>query len=586
MAPVEIVQLAEVPHLAPTLAGWHVAEWGHLYVGWTEPIATAEFQAMSVADELPLTLVAFNGSRRRAADVLGSVSLILDDELDGFEMVSPWLASMYVVENARGQGLGGQLLDAAVATARRLGVRRLHLFTDTAADWYRARGWRAIGSARPVGHEATVMAYNPHTDAPRQAVSSHWLGDPNTLGAYSSIRPGGSPTDREIVRDARLERVVFAGEHTSTAYPGTFHGAWFSGEAAADTIGPGSSAVAVVGAGFAGIAAARRLVELGHGVVVLEAASVIGGRARTDRSLGGPVHLGGAWAHGQIGNPIADIAATLGHPFATRTWDRVDTFAEHRGLLPPTELARLTALDEAIHAGLASLPATAHDAVGPAVRDRLRGLPDEDVVALSSWLNGEFENLYAAPMDDLSLRHRDEPFRMPGEDAMLLGPLEEIVDAAAAGLDIRVGHRVAAVRSTADNGQWQLDIEEIGGTTLIIAEAVVVAVPLGVLQAGAITFEPTASTEFVASLGRLNPGRVTKCFFTFDTPWWQARRAFYLAAEPRRTFELWVDVSALTGRPTLGAFATGERAVAVEAMSQDDLVETGLADLRACRALP
>ena len=584
MAPVEIVQLAEALHLAPTLAGWHVAEWGHLYLGWTEPLATAEFQAMSVADTLPLTLVAFNGSRRRAADVLGSVSLVLDDELEGFELVSPWLAGMYVVENARGRGLGGQLLDAAVVTARRLSVSRLHLFTDTVADWYRARGWRAIGSARPAGHEATVMAYNPHANAPRLAVSSRWLGDPNTHGAYSSIRPGGAPSDRVAVRDAGLDGVVFAGEHTSTDYPGTFHGAWFSGEAAADIIGPGSTSVAVVGAGFAGIAAARRLVELGHVVVVLEAASVIGGRSRTDRSLGGPVHLGGAWAHGRIGNPIADIAASLGHPFSTRTWDRVDTFAEHRGLLSAGDLARLTALDVAVHERLASRAATDDDAVGPAVRELLADIPAEDALTLSTWLNGAFENLYAAPMDDLSLRHRDEPFRMPGEDAMLLGPLDEIVDATAAGLDIRIAHRVLALRSTPETVRWSLDIEN--GVATISADAVVVTVPLGVLQAGAITFEPPPSTEFTCSLGRLNPGQVAKCFFTFDAPWWQPRRAFYLAADPRRTFELWVDVSALTGRPTLGAFATGSRARAVEAMSQDDLVETGLADLLACRALP
>ena len=55
--------------------------------------------------------------------------------------------------------------------------------------------------------------------------------------------------------------------------------------------------VIVVGAGFAGIVAARELREAGHSAIVLEARDRIGGRTWTDDRLGFRLELGGTWVH-------------------------------------------------------------------------------------------------------------------------------------------------------------------------------------------------------------------------------------------------------------------------------------------------
>ena len=55
--------------------------------------------------------------------------------------------------------------------------------------------------------------------------------------------------------------------------------------------------VVVVGAGFAGITAARDLTAEGKSVVVLEGRDRIGGRTYTDDKIGRPVELGGAYVH-------------------------------------------------------------------------------------------------------------------------------------------------------------------------------------------------------------------------------------------------------------------------------------------------
>src|SRR5690242_10982505 len=55
--------------------------------------------------------------------------------------------------------------------------------------------------------------------------------------------------------------------------------------------------VVVIGAGFAGLIAARELGHAGLDVLVLEARDRVGGRTWTDRRLGHDLELGGTWVH-------------------------------------------------------------------------------------------------------------------------------------------------------------------------------------------------------------------------------------------------------------------------------------------------
>ena len=55
--------------------------------------------------------------------------------------------------------------------------------------------------------------------------------------------------------------------------------------------------VVVIGAGFAGLVAARELGHAGLEVLVLEARDRVGGRTWTDRRLGHDLELGGTWVH-------------------------------------------------------------------------------------------------------------------------------------------------------------------------------------------------------------------------------------------------------------------------------------------------
>ncbi len=156
----QIESLAGHHHLARVLGEWHYAEWGHLYPSdvWNADIATKEFQAMASSSSPDRTWVAFDGDTRQALDVLGSLSLVASDDLAGYEHLTPWLASMYVVPSARGRGVASALVDHLLMAARDDGHDEVYLFTSGQDEFWRAQGFRVIAKVDTVGHPAIVMS--------------------------------------------------------------------------------------------------------------------------------------------------------------------------------------------------------------------------------------------------------------------------------------------------------------------------------------------------------------------------------------------------------------------------------------------
>lgn len=134
----EIVNLTDHKQCIATVAGWIYTEFiEQLRPGISLDDVTAALHGRQ-RDALPLTFVAMTGEQ-----CIGTVSLVAND-LKARQELTPWLASLYVRPDLRGQGVARQLIDHVVETAAALGFGTLYLRTESAAAYYTRLGWRKI----------------------------------------------------------------------------------------------------------------------------------------------------------------------------------------------------------------------------------------------------------------------------------------------------------------------------------------------------------------------------------------------------------------------------------------------------------
>ena len=85
-----------------------------------------------------------------------------------------------------------------------------------------------------------------------------------------------------------------------------------AGEREGNATASGKKRIVVIGAGLAGLAAARELQKRGHEVVIVEARDRIGGRIWTSTQWPDmPLDFGATWIHGVSGNPLTDLAEEI-----------------------------------------------------------------------------------------------------------------------------------------------------------------------------------------------------------------------------------------------------------------------------------
>jgi GNAT superfamily N-acetyltransferase len=147
---VTICPLADVPQAIPLLATWFQSEWS-IFDGRSVKMIETRLAENLGRDSVPITFLAMQESR-----VIGTVSLDLSD-LPFHDHLSPWLASLFVLPEGRGQGKGTALVRHAQEFARLHGVGPLYLWTPGSTRLYEGCGWTEIERTIYGSHPITIM---------------------------------------------------------------------------------------------------------------------------------------------------------------------------------------------------------------------------------------------------------------------------------------------------------------------------------------------------------------------------------------------------------------------------------------------
>ncbi|MBU0583641.1 MAG: FAD-dependent oxidoreductase [Alphaproteobacteria bacterium] len=273
--------------------------------------------------------------------------------------------------------------------------------------------------------------------------------------------------------------------------------------------------VVVVGAGFAGLAAANQIKAAGVDCLVLEARDRVGGRVEAgSNGLGETVDLGGQF----ICDDMPEIMALARQHGKTL----VRAYTVGAGLVQP-------------------IPQNADDLYGrvTAMRDRLNAIePDDPSIAglsVAAWTAAQadekdakagflsmIEGLWCQPPADVPLWYLiGNDRRITNEVPELQYLLKETIHSLAVDLARPLGDAVRLSEPA------ERIVQDASGITVktprgtISARKLIVAVPP--VMAGRIAFDPPLPKSLADALGAWRSGRVIKAFVRYKEPFWRER---------------------------------------------------------------
>lgn len=337
--------------------------------------------------------------------------------------------------------------------------------------------------------------------------------------------------------------------------------------------------IIIIGAGMAGLTAAKLLQDSGFQVVVLEARGRVGGRTHTLELGGVWLDEGGSWIHFQKGNPLTYIAEANGfeviedayEPFYI--WDEQQKEAVGRECLDYMEAA-----EKAIEV------ASTYFRKDRGKEHALSFI--KDYIQQKKWTPAKsrmvhflfaalLEPSYATALENISLV--DEQFLSKFEDedetdALIRGGYRQLINRFQEGLNIQLSTPVQHINYSGDsiqiatlNGQYE-------------CQKVILTVPLGVLKKETIQFTPPLPASKREAIFKIGFGNLEKVMLRFEAAFWgNIKHAIYLGDNKNGLeFPSILDFTEIAGKPTLVVFYSAQFAVEMQAKSDAEILTATL----------
>ena len=320
--------------------------------------------------------------------------------------------------------------------------------------------------------------------------------------------------------------------------------------------------VAIVGAGAAGLAAGRRLVDAGLDVAILEARDRIGGRAWTIEARPGlPIDLGCEWLHCADRNPLVDVARGLG--FEVDEHPEFWTARTNRLRLGPEAFADF---GQALDTFWEALDACA---------DTDRDIPASDCFDPESrwhpWLDSAMGRIAGAGLAEVSaldqarIKETDLNWRLPAGYGSVIARYGE-------GLPVTLDAPVTRI----DWSGPMVALETPKGR--LTAKTVVLAVPASLIADGAIAFAPELPLAKQEAATNLPLGDDLKVFLAADGKPFGGQYDMQYSGRFERIDSGHYQIHP-HGRPIVEAYFGGEHAKDLEKAGPDAMLDFAMEEL-------
>lgn len=274
----------------------------------------------------------------------------------------------------------------------------------------------------------------------------------------------------------------------------------------------------VVGSGVAGLCAAKELVQNGvQAVVVLEADGRIGGRIKQDHNvLPWPIEAGAQFLHGAKNSIAKQTLDEAGCTFKEHEWPDRYFFGREKAWVRNDEAHPDV---EKVHELFHSVSEREFERDMSAEEWMKEEGADRNVVELA---RSCYANDFACSLHQLGMQEVQQEARCweYGEEYLVLDrPLSALVDRIRDGLDVRTRHQVSLIQYGASRERGGVRVHCTNGD-VFVCDQVVVTVPITILQAGQIKFDPPLPSEKVKAIHRLKMSNALKVVMGFRAPFW------------------------------------------------------------------
>jgi len=348
----------------------------------------------------------------------------------------------------------------------------------------------------------------------------------------------------------------------------------------------------VVGAGLAGLAAARALRAAGRDVVVLEARDRVGGRTLNEPIGDGKVvEIGAQWV-GPTQDRVLAMIRELGletfptHTAGKNVFERGGATSTYSGTIPRTNPVGLAEVGVAMKR-LNSMAA----AVPPAAPWRAPKAASWDSQTFATWMR---RNVFTGAARDILRLAIIGVWAAEPEDVSLLhvlfyirsaGSLEILTDAEGGAQQDRIvgGSQLISLRMAEELGPAAIELStpvrairhsDTGITVVsdritVDAQRAIVAVPPTL--AARISYDPVLPAIRDGLSQRMAQGSVVKCMAVYERPFWRARGLSGAITSVTGPVSVGFDNSPPDGSPgVLLGFLEGRAARQAADLSQDD----------------